>query len=196
MRTKILFLIAIVTFTIFPAFSAYQYNIHGNQGWLTFDSSITLTFDLSVAGRTDGGSGNDNYIDRGGNFSDYGWYNLDTGSSGSFNNGVSATFSENDRIGLWVMDNAGDVYTTTKPDKYSADNIIWGKSQIISGGFSVAGGNFGSNGTQEYYIFKINVENNPAEDTPSGQPLPGILATLVIGGGTLLYLKNRKKFTK
>ena len=196
MRIKILFLIVIVTFTIFPAFSAYQYNIRGNQGWLTFDSSTTLTFDLSVAGRTNGGKGNNNYIDRGGNFSDYGWYNLDTGSSGSFNNGVSATFSENDRIGLWVKDNAGDIYTTTKPDKNSADNIIWGKSKIVSGGFSLAGGNFGSNGTKEYYIFKINVEKNPAENTPSGQPLPGILATLVIGGGTLLYLKNRKKFTK
>ena len=121
---------------------------------------VTLTFDLSVAGRTNGGKGNNNYIDRGGNFSDYGWYNLDTGSSGSFNNGVSATFSENDRIGLWVKDNAGDIYTTTKPDKNSADNIIWGKSKIVSGGFSLAGGNFGSNGTKEYYIFKINVEKN------------------------------------
>ena len=29
--------------------------------------------------------------------------------------------------------------------------------------------------------------------SPSGQPLPGIIATLVIGGGTLVYLKKRKK---
>ena len=28
---------------------------------------------------------------------------------------------------------------------------------------------------------------------PSGQPLPGIIATIVVGGGTLLYLKKRKK---
>ena len=50
----------------------------------------------------------------------------------------------------------------------------------------------GSNGTHEYYVFKISA-NKAAGNAPSGQPLPGILATLAIGGGALVYLKKRKK---
>ena len=172
--------------------AAYQYNVKGNQGYITFDSTTTLAFDLTLESRKDKDNGQDNYIDRGEGMSDYGWYNLDTGASGSFKNGLSATFSENDRIGLWVKDNTGDIYTSTKPDKSAPDNVIWGKSREINGGFSVAGGNFGSNGTQEYYVFKVNNANSSGK-TPSGQPLPGIIATLLVGSGTLVYLKKRKK---
>ena len=181
-------------FYVVSVMGAYQYNWKGNQGWLTFDGTTTLSFDLTVESRKDNPGNNNNYIDRGGNFSDYGWYNLETGISGSFNNGAFATFTENDRIGFWVKDNAGDVYTSTKPDKSAADNVFWGKSNELSGGYSVAGGNWGSNGTQEYYVFKVNSENDSAApNAPSGQPLPGVLATLLAGGGVLAYLKRRKR---
>jgi len=40
-------------------------------------------------------------------------------------------------------------------------------------------------------VFKINAVNNN-ENAPNGQPLPGIIATLIIGGIGLWYLKNRK----
>ncbi|MBR7119427.1 MAG: hypothetical protein IKC77_04445 [Lentisphaeria bacterium] len=175
---------------------AYQYNVNGNQGWLTFDGDTTLAFDLVLESRKDKDNGQDNYIDRGQGYADYGWYNLDTGKSGSFNNGLSATFTENDRIGLWVKDNVGDVYVSTKPEKSVADNIIWGKSREIAGGFSIAGGNFGSNGTQEYYTFKVNTQNTNGNNAPSGQPLPGILAVLAVGGvafGARKYYLNKKK---
>ena len=56
----------------------------------------------------------------------------------------------------------------------------------------VGGGDMGSNGTKEFYVFKINSGNSSGQ-TPSGQPLPGIIATMIVGGGTLLYLKKRKK---
>ena len=164
--------------------AAYQYNVEGNQGWLTFDGDTTVAFDLILDSRKDKDNGQDNYIDRGQGFADYGWYNLDTGASGSFNNGMSASFTENDRIGFWVKDNVGDVYVSTKPEKDAAANIIWGKSRELDGGFSVAGGNFGSNGTQEYYVFKVNNANANGK-TPSGQPLPGILAVLAVGGAAL-----------
>ena len=174
--------------------AAYQYNVKGNQGYITFDSTTTLAFDLTLESRKDKDNGQDNYIDRGEGMSDYGWYNLDTGASGSFKNGLSATFSENDRIGLWVKDNTGDIYTSTKPDKSAPDNVIWGKSREINGGFSVAGGNFGSNGTQEYYVFKVNNANSSGK-TPSGQPLPGILAVLAVGGAAygIRKIYNKKK---
>ena len=187
-------LLILTAFTASSAMAAYQYNVKGNQGWLTFDGDTTLAFDLVLDSRKDKDNGQDNYIDRGQGYADYGWYNLDTGDRGSFKNGARASFTEKDRIGFWVKDNAGDVYVSTKPEKNTASNIIWGKSREINGGFSVAGGNFGSNGTQEYYVFKVN-NTNASGKTPSGQPLPGILAVLATGGAALgigIYRKKKK----
>ena len=56
---------------------------------------------------------------------------------------------------------------------------------------TVGGGNFGSNGTHEYYVFKVNTV--PLNNTPTGQPLPGIIATLIIGGVGITYLRKRKE---
>lgn len=182
-------------FAAHPVMAAYQYNVKGNQGWLTFDGDTTVAFDLVLESRKDKDNGQDNYIDRGQGFADYGWYNLDTGDSGSFNNGASASFTEKDRIGFWVKDNVGDVYVSTKPEKNVAENVIWGKSREINGGISVAGGNFGSNGTQEYYTFKVNSQNSNGNNAPSGQPLPGIIAVLAIGGAAygIRKIYNKKK---
>lgn len=172
------------------AMAAYQYETKGNQGWLTFDSKTTVAFDLDRSGKD---KDHENFIDRGEGVTDYGWYNLDTGETGSFTNGASATFSENDRIGLYVTDNTGKTYMTTKPGKESPfENDVWGKAKVVDGAMQLGGGNMGSNGTHEFYVFKVNTANT-SDKAPSGQPLPGIIATLVVGGGTLLYLKKRKK---
>ena len=195
---KILTFVLAVVF-VSSVMAAYQYNVQGNQGWLTFDGDTTLAFDLTLESRKDKDNGQDNYIDRGQGFADYGWYNLETGARGSFKNGASASFTQDDRIGFWVKDNAGDIYVSTKPEKDAAANIIWGKSREIDGGFSVAGGNFGSNGTQEYYVFKVNNANSNGK-TPSGQPLPGILAVLAVGGiafgASKLYRSKKNKIEK
>lgn len=172
------------------AMAAYQYETKGNQGWLTFDSETTVAFDLARSGKD---KDHENYIDRGEGIADYGWYNLETGATGSFNNGLAATFSTNDRIGLYVTDNTGKTYTTTKPGKNSPfEDDVWGKAKVVDGAMQLGGGNMGSNGTHEFYVFKVN-NANASGKTPSGQPLPGIIATLVVGGGTLVYLKKRKK---
>ena len=196
---KYVLMSAALFFAVSSAMAAFQYNVNGNQGYLTFDSKTTVAFDLTTASRKDKDNGQDNYIDRGQGYADYGWYNLETGDSGSFKNGLSATFSENDRIGFWVKDNTGNVYLSTKPEKDVADNVIWGKSRKVKGGFGVAGGNFGSNGTQEYYIFKVNTANT-SNKTPSGQPLPGIIAVLAAGGiafgASKLYRNKKNKIAK
>ena len=183
------------------AMAAYQYNTQGNQGWLSFDGDTTIAFDLILDSRKDQDNGQDNYIDRGQGFADYGWYNLDTGAKGSFNNGMSASFTEKDRIGFWVKDNAGDIYVSTKPDENAADNVIWGKTRELDGGFVVAGGNYGSNGTQEYYVFKVNTAASAnGGKTPSGQPLPGIIAVLTAGGiafgASKLYRSRKNRIAK
>ena len=174
--------------------AAYQYNTQGNQGWLTFDSSTTVSFDLSRSGKD---NDHENFIDRGEGIADYGWYNLENGETGSFANGASATFSENDRVGFYVKDNEGNIYTSTKTVTNSnlGSDLIWGKSSMVDGAIALYGGDKGSNGTHEYYVFSVNTAN-ANNKTPSGQPLPGIIATLVVGGGALVYLKKRKKLNE
>ena len=171
--------------------AAYQYNTQGNQSWLTFDASTTVSFEASRSGKD---KDHENFIDRGEGIVDYGWYNLETGATGSFLNGASATFSETDSIGLYVKDSQGNIYTTTKKVENDAlgKDLIWGHSKLIDGEVALYGGNNGSNGTHEYYVFKVSTANANGK-TPSGQPLPGIIATLVIGGGAVVYLKKRKK---
>ena len=172
-------------------FAAYQYNTKGNQVSLSFDSSTTVAFDLGRSGKD---KDHENFIDRGGDVADYGWYNLETGEIGSFANGATAKFSENDRIGLYVKDNEGNIYTSTKSVGNSSlgSDLIWGKANVIEESIAIYGGDKGSNGTHEYYVFKVNTANANGK-TPSGQPLPGIIATLLVGSGTLVYLKKRKK---
>ena len=172
------------------AMAAYQYETHGNQGWLTFDSETTMAFELTRSGKD---NDHENFIDRGQGIADYGWYNLNDDSFGSFNDGLSATFNEDDKIGFWVKDNEGNVFVSTRLKGEAPDYVSFGKSREYESGFSVYGGNFGSNGTQEFYVFKVNTANSNNQNTPSGQPLPGIVATLIVGGGTVLYLKKRKK---
>ena len=186
---KLKFVFALTALFIFmQVHAAYQYNTKGNQGWLTFDSNTTISLELSRSGKD---KDHENFIDRGEGAVDYGWYNLETGASGSFNNGLTATFSENDRIGLYVTDSQGNTFLSTKPNSPFEDDI-WGKAKIVDGNLQLSGGNMGSNGTHEFYVFKVNTANTSGT-TPSGQPLPGILATLLVGGGAVVYLKKRKK---
>ena len=187
MRLELLSVL-VVLFAVFTADAAYQFETKGNQGWLTFDSDTTLAFDLERSGKD---KDHENFVDRGEGIADYGWYNLDTGATGSFNNGASATFTENDRIGLYVTDNTGNTFLSTKPQSPFEDDI-WGKARLEDGNLYLGGGNMGSNGTHEFYVFKVN-NANASGKAPSGQPLPGIIATLVVGSGTLVYLKKRKK---
>jgi hypothetical protein len=182
------YLCLLIYFLCFTLSAAYQYNVKGNQGWITFDSETTLSFELDRSGKD---KDHQNFIDKGEGISDYGWYNLDSGESGSFNNGLTASFKENDKIGLYVTDNKGNTYLSTKPKKPFEDDI-WGKSKLVDGALTIGGGNFGSNGTHEYYVFKINSVNN-TNNKPTGQPLSGIIATLIFGIVILFYLKHRKK---
>lgn len=179
------FFVLFLCFSCFVVNAAYQYNTKGNQTWLTFDSETRLYFDVSRSGKT---NDHENFIDRGEGIADWGWYNLNTNESGSFKTGGEFTFNENDKIAVWVKDEQGNVYNSTK----EPSEFIWGKSDLKNDVFKVYGGNKGSNGSHEYYVFKVATapSNNNA---PTGQPLPGIIATLIVGGTGIWYLKNRKK---
>ena len=119
--------------------AAVQYNTKGNQGWLTFDSNTTLSLEAGVSGKD---KDHENFIDRGGSWKDYGWYNLESKETGSFLSIESFKFSDGDKIGFWVEDNSGQIYTTTKTKNGEIfSDSIWGKSKMIDGGISLGGGN-------------------------------------------------------
>ena len=169
-------LLFIFLFIGMSAMAAYQYNTKGNQGWLTFDSPTTVGFELGRSGKD---NDHENFIDRGNGIVDY---------------GLTATFTENDRIGLYVTDNTGNTYLSTKPSK-PFEESIWGKSKLVDGGITIGGGNMGSNGTHEYYVFKINAAPG-SNNTPNGQPLPGIIYTLLTGILFLVYIHMKRKDQK
>ena len=187
MKITMFFVFVTALLVALRVMAAYQYNTKGNQGWLTFDSDTTVAFDLSRGGKD---KDHENFIDRGEGIADYGWYNMDTGASGSFSNGAVATFTENDRIGLYVTDNTGKTYLSTKPTEPFEDDI-WGKAKVVDGNLQLGGGNMGSNGTHEFYVFQVNTANINNK-TPSGQPLPGILAVLAVGGSAYGIRKLHK----
>lgn len=181
-----------VTFFLFllcvsSVFGAYQFNNKGNQTWLTFDSNTAVYFSVQRSGKD---KDHVNFIDRGNGIADWGWYNLNTEEVGSFKNSGEATFTQSDKIALWVRDVDGETYNSAK----QPEQFIWGKSDLIDGIVLVYGGNKGSNGSHEHYVFQIT--NPPDNNTPNGQPLPGIIGTLLVGGTGIWYLKNRKKLLR
>jgi hypothetical protein len=179
------YIIGLIFLFCINSYAAIQYNVKGNQIWLTFDNETELTLEVDRSGNE---TNKENFIDKGNGIYDFGWYDMESKEFGSLKNG-SIKFNENNKIALWITDNSGKTYMSTKTKD---DDYIWGKSRLENGGLSIYGGNFGSNGTKEHYIFKVNLVNLENEK-PNGQPLPGIIATLILGFGSIFYIKNRKE---
>lgn len=116
---------------------------------------------------------------------------------GDMKTGVLGEFSAGDKIVLWVETTAanGKKETFTMYSPTTQDSDVWmlgksGESIIFNwGDFGVDYGKKSQNAINPAG-FEFAVSTYSA---PSGQPLPGIVATLIIGGGTVLYLKKRKK---
>jgi hypothetical protein len=116
---------------------------------------------------------------------------------GDMKTGVLGEFSAGDKIVLWVETTSanGKKETFTMYSPTTQDSDIWmlsksGDSIIFNwGDFGVDYGKKSQNAINPAgFQFAIST-NAPT----SGQPLPGIIATLLVGGGTVLYLKKRKK---
>ena len=116
---------------------------------------------------------------------------------GDMKTGVLGEFSAGDKIVLWVETTSanGEKETFTMYSPTTQDSDIWmlsksGDSIIFNwGDFGVDYGKKSQNAINPAgFQFAIST-NAPT----SGQPLPGIIATLLVGSGTVLYLKKRKK---
>ena len=115
---------------------------------------------------------------------------------GDMKTGALGEFSPGDKIVLWVETTSasGKKETFTMYSPTSQDNDIWmlgqsGESIIFNwGDFGVDYGKKSQESINpDGFQFSISTTG------PSGQPRPGIIATLVVGGGAMLYLKKRKK---
>lgn len=116
---------------------------------------------------------------------------------GDMKTGALGEFSAGDKIVLWVETTSanGKKETFTMYSPTTQDNDIWmlsksGDSIIFNwGDFGVDYGKKSQNAINPAgFQFAIST-NAPT----SGQPLPGLIATLIVGSGTVLYLKKRKK---
>ena len=116
---------------------------------------------------------------------------------GDMSTGVLGEFRPGDKIVLWVETTSADgkkeTFTMYSPN--SEDNDIWmlGKSgQSIVFNWGDFGVDYGKKAQESINPegFQFFLSTGAA---PSGQPLPGIIATLLVGGGSLVYLKKRKK---
>ena len=116
---------------------------------------------------------------------------------GDMKTGVLGEFSAGDKIVLWVETTSanGKKETFTMYSPTTQDSDIWmlsesGDSIIFNwGDFGVDYGNKSQNAINPAGFQFAITTNAP----PSGQPLPGIIATLLVGSGTVFYLKKRKK---
>ena len=117
---------------------------------------------------------------------------------GDMKTGTLGDFKAGDKIVLWVETTAanGQKETFTMYSPTTQDSDIWmlgksGDSIVFNwGDFGVDYGKKSQSAVNPAgFQFSITTTNsNPV----SGQPLPGIIATLLVGGGTVLYLKKRK----
>ncbi len=107
-------------------------------------------------------------------------------------------FNSGDSVGFWITDAAGKkIYNTPK---VQGGNTHTYNGTSITGGNTVYANGFGQYG--EYISSGAGYEQMFADSTyvmdvmvgaekPSGQPLPGLLATLLIGSGSLAMIRFR-----
>lgn len=171
-------------------------SVISNIGWYNYDDVANYRHRGNTIGRPGFGPANN----RPGSFGKPG-SNSQTSSSpelhyGDMKTGALGEFKPGDKIVLWLETTSADgkreTFTMYSPTTQDSD--IW---MLEKSGESIVF-NWGDFGVD--YGKKSQESINPAgfqfsisTQAPSGQPLPGIIATLVVGGGTLLYLKKRKK---
>ena len=161
------------------AFAAYQYTPKGS---FVFDSATTVTMTKPDSTRTGiiGSIYDSIYL----TVANYGYYSL----SNPFElisvseGGLLGTFEAGEEIGIWIQNTRGDVYTSTStPYDRNGYSGSYGDSYCIYAThplFAPSHWEYSLSGTEA------------GSGAPTGQPLPGLLATLLIGGG-VLALKRR-----
>ena len=112
---------------------------------------------------------------------------------GDMSTGFLGKFNTRDKFVLWVetQDENGNKHVYTTFDFTGTEGDIWSVTTWDDGSV-VFGWGENVNGEKKSdtpYGLQFALSSEP----PSGQPLPGIIATLIVGSGAVVYLKKRKK---
>ena len=116
--------------------------------------------------------------------------------------GKAIQFQEGDSIGFWVKDENGNIVYNTPG--INGQHTYNGTTVADRNNYMQAFGNYGQsvNSPNGNYTLEdmidaaqsvMNVQVGSTAPAPSGQPLPGVLAALFIGGGTCAGLRFRRK---
>ena len=191
-----------LTMTAFTVSAAIQYKVETISGgsWFSVDEKQTVYFNVKDAEGS-------NIALKDSVISNIGWYKYSevartilpgaaapTLHTGDMTTGKLGEFSPEDKIVLWIetTDANGKKETFSMFDPKDLKHDIWlkgdaGENVILNWGDYA--NIFNSQKVANPAGFEFSITTNP----PSGQPLPGIIATLLVGGGSLVYLKKRKK---
>ena len=201
-----------------PASAAIQYNMQTDTGkaYITVDTKQNLYVDVKKPDGTDI-SVKDSVI------TGIGWYKYEDvieffanlpppggGSSrpwdtfgpgpelhrGDLTTGLLGEFSPDDKIVLWVETTSasGEKSTFAMYQTNTKEQEVWlleKSGETISFNW----GEYGYNNVGQHALAPAGFEFAISTRPPSGQPLPGIIATLIVGGGAVAYLKKRKKLS-
>lgn len=163
---------AIVAVIANVASAAYQYNpvYDGSAGktggYFTFDTNTTLSMEASVYKTW---AINPIY-----SIADFGYYNMNDNVFVSNQNGVLGSFNANDKIGIWISDTRGNVFTSTDTGKNGA---IFDYSDQNGNKFCLYTGGKTWIFHPNHYEYELSYT-----ESPTGQPLPGVLATVLCCG--------------
>jgi hypothetical protein len=187
-----------------PVHAAIQYKVETFSGgsWFSVDEKQTVYLNVKNSEGADVAI-KDSVI------SNIGWYKysevgrtLIPGSpaptlhTGDMGTGKLGEFSPDDKIVLWIetTDANGNKETFSMFDPRDLKHDIWlkgdaGDNVVLNWGDYVNIAN--SQKVANPAGFEFSITTTP----PSGQPLPGIIATLLVSGGcgSLIYLRRRKK---
>lgn len=180
------FVIAIVAVIANIASAAYQYNpVYDSStgktgGYFTFDTKTTLSMESSVYKTW---AINPIY-----SIADFGYYNLDDNVFVSNKNGVLGSFDANDKIGIWLSDVKGNVFTSTDTGK---SGTIFDYSDQNGNKFCLYTGGKTWIFHPNHYEYELSYT-----ESPTGQPLPGVLATVIFGGAAAVVARKKNSQKK
>lgn len=165
------------------------YSLHGKwdkteeQGYFTFDSQTSLSMSATSEGVISQYLWYKDIVD-------YGYYNISDEKLVSNRNGYLGTFDEKDKIGIWIKNSKGQLYTSTKTDIGGAifdRSSQRGESKvycIYADGLNVLWGDMAAR-------YEYTFEATPVQN---GQPLPGVISSLLVGASALsLGKRGRRK---
>jgi hypothetical protein len=187
-----------------PVHAAIQYNMETFSGgsWFSVDEKQTVYLNVKNSEGADVAL-KDSVI------SNIGWYKYSevvrtlipgapapTLHTGDMKTGKLGEFSPEDKIVLWIeTTNAkGEKETYSMFDPKDLKHDIWLKSNA-GDNIILNWGDFVNIANSQKVANPAGFEFSITTTPPSGQPLPGIIATLLVSGGcgSLIYLRRRKK---